>query len=295
MERVWGGRRLETLFGKRLPPAARIGESWEIVDRAEAQSVVHTGALRGETLHELWTKRRAEIFGDVPESARFPLLIKLLDAQEKLSVQVHPPADAADELGGETKSEFWYIAEARAAAELYVGVKSDSSRTKFARAIEQGAVEEHVHRISVSAGDCVFLPAGRVHAIGAGNVIVEIQQNSDTTYRVFDWNRGERELHIEQSMRCIDFGDVEPSLTQPQGESLVKHELFHVEKWQLGEARVASAQNRFAIICCIAGALRCGDVQLLPGHVALIPARMQHAAVEPLEKGTELLRVTIPL
>src|SRR3982751_891205 len=135
MERVWGGRRLESLFGKRLPPGARIGESWEIVDRPEAQSVVHDGTLRGETLHDLWMNRRAEIFGDVPDAPRFPILVKLLDAQEKLSVQVHPPADAAKELGGEPKTEFWYVAETGPAAELYVGLKSGSSRADFANAL----------------------------------------------------------------------------------------------------------------------------------------------------------------
>ena len=103
MERVWGGRRLETQFGRRLPPGARIGESWEIVDRPEAQSVVHLGPLRGRTLHDLWTKHRAQIFGNVPETPRFPILAKLLDAQENLSLQVHPPPEMAAELGGEPK------------------------------------------------------------------------------------------------------------------------------------------------------------------------------------------------
>ena len=112
MERVWGGRRLESLFGKPLPAGARIGESWEIVDRTEAQSVVDAGPLQGRTLHDLWSTHRAEIFGNAPDGARFPLLIKLLDAQEKLSLQVHPPATVAAELGGEAKTEFWYIAEA---------------------------------------------------------------------------------------------------------------------------------------------------------------------------------------
>lgn len=294
MERVWGGRRLESLFGKRLPPGVRVGESWEIVDRREAQSVVHNGALRGETLHELWAKRRGEIFGAVPDAPRFPILIKLLDAQEKLSVQVHPPADAAEELSGEAKSEFWYIADAGPAAELYVGLKRNTSRAKFEEAVDAGTVEEHVHRISVTAGDCMFLPSGRVHAIGAGNVIVEIQQNSDTTYRIFDWNRGERELHIEESMRCIDFDDIEPSLTRAEGESLVRHELFHVEKWQLGESRNVADDGRFAIICCIAGAARCRHVQLTPGDFALIPNCLGDAFAEPTDDGAELLRVTIP-
>ena len=120
VERVWGGRRLESEFGKKLPPQRPVGESWEIVDRHEAQSIVRNGPLRGKTLHELWTQYRDEIFGDVPDSPRFPLLLKLLDAHEKLSLQVHPPAKFAERLGGEPKTEFWYVAAADPGAEIYL-------------------------------------------------------------------------------------------------------------------------------------------------------------------------------
>src|SRR3954466_14713286 len=137
MERVWGGRRLESLYGKRLPPAIPIGESWEIVDRPEAQSVVHDGPLRGATLHELWTQQRDAIFGNVPDSPRFPILCKLLDAQENLSLQVHPPRGIAKKLGGESKSELWFIANAAPKARLYAGVKKGTTRDNFAKAIEQ--------------------------------------------------------------------------------------------------------------------------------------------------------------
>ncbi len=122
VERIWGGRRLESEFGKKLLPNTRIGESWEIVDRPEAQSIVRDGALRGKTLHELWTQHRRSIFGDVPDSPRFPLLVKLLDAREKLSLQVHPPEKMAAELAGEPKTEFWYVAAADPDARLFVGL-----------------------------------------------------------------------------------------------------------------------------------------------------------------------------
>ena len=212
MERVWGGRRLEEVYGKKLPADLRIGESWEIVDRPEAQSIVREGPLRGKSLHELWQNHRREIFGDIADAPRFPLLIKLLDARETLSVQVHPPNELAAELGGEAKTEFWYIANADAGAELFVGLREGSTREKFEQALHKGEVADHVHRISVQTGDAMFLPSGRVHAIGGGNLIVEVQQNSDTTYRVFDWNRKgtdgkPRALHVEQSLRCIDFDD----------------------------------------------------------------------------------------
>src|SRR5229473_2308364 len=138
MERMWGGRRLETEFGKKLPPNAPIGESWEIVDRLEAQSVVRSGPLKGKTLDELWTQHRQLIFGDVPDFSRFPLLIKLLDAQEKLSLQVHPPEEIADILGGEPKTEFWYVAAADPVAELFLSLRKPITREQFKHALDKG-------------------------------------------------------------------------------------------------------------------------------------------------------------
>lgn len=298
MERIWGGRRLETLFGKRLPPGVRIGESWEIVDRPEAQSVVHEGPLRGTTLHTLWTQHRQEVFGQIEDSPRFPILIKLLDAEDKLSLQVHPPAEVAAKLGGEPKTEFWYIASAEPAAELYVGMRRESSRAAFEEAIATGNAEEHVHRVPVKTGDGMFLPSGRVHAIGAGNVIVEVQQNSDTTYRVFDWNRTDesgtpRTLHVDESLRCIDFDDCEPSLVDPDREKLVAHSLFHIEKWTLDSPRQAVPAGDFAIVCCLTGRVECAGVSIQPGEFFLVPAAMNEPQLEPAAPDTSLLRVTL--
>lgn len=299
MERVWGGRRLETVYGKRLPSGARIGESWEIVDRAEAQSVVREGTLRGCTLHELWIKHRQEIFGELPDASRFPLLVKLLDAQEKLSVQVHPPTEIAGELGGEAKTEFWYIADAAPPAELYVGLRKSSGRAKFENALQNGTVADHVHRIAVKTGDAMFLPSGRVHAIGGGNLIVEIQQNSDTTYRVFDWNRlgtdgKPRELHIEESLRCIDFDDCQPALTKPKGETLVRHSLFEVQKWNLESEREVAPPDHFAIIFCLSGRIDCAGLAVKPGEFSLIPSSLRDRILRPKSSDTSLLRITIP-
>lgn len=300
MERIWGGRRLESLYGKRLPVAARIGESWEIVDRPEAQSIVAAGPWRGRTLHELWVECREQVFGcSLAQSERFPLLIKLLDAREKLSLQVHPPADVAAELGGEPKTEFWYIAEADPGAELYAGLKRHSSRTMVENALASGTFEELVHRIAVRAGDAMFLPSGRIHALGAGIVLVEIQQNSDTTYRVFDWNRAgpdgaRRELHIEESLRSIAYDDCQPGLLEREAESLVRNELFDIEKWELASARVVSPKGSFAIVACLAGELACTRVRLRPGEFFLVPASLEARELEPLLPNTSLLRVTIP-
>ena len=147
MERMWGGRRLESEFRKNLPPKVRIGESWEIVDRPEAQSMVAKEPLQGTTLHELWTQRRDEIFGDTADALRFPLLIKILDASEKLSLQVHPSEYVAGRLGGEPKSEFWYVAAAESGAELSLGFRSPITRDRFEEKLRDGTVVDHVHKM----------------------------------------------------------------------------------------------------------------------------------------------------
>jgi mannose-6-phosphate isomerase len=298
-ERIWGGRRLESLYGKRLPRGVSIGESWEIVDRAEAQSVIERGPWSGRTLHEVWENDRRDVFGNIGDAERFPLLIKLLDAEQKLSLQVHPPPHAAAAMGGEPKTEFWFIADAKPGADLYVGMKRGSSRAAFEDAIASGTAEEHVHRVPVKTGDAMFLPSGRVHAIGAGNVIVEIQQNSDTTYRVFDWNRTDdqgapRELHVEQSLSSIAFDDHEPELVEPAGESMVRDALFHVERWELSDAREAIGRGEFAIVCCLTGAVRNNTTSIKPGEFFLLPATLRDRALHADAPETTLLRITIP-
>src|SRR5437764_1882166 len=208
MERIWGGRKLAELFDKKLPANKPIGESWEIVDRPEAQSVVANGPLKGKSLHELWSQDRQSIFGDIANAPRFPLLIKLLDAREKLSLQVHPPDKIAAKLGGEPKTECWYVASAEPDAELFVGFKRSISRQEFEKSLHAGSAADQVHAIKVKAGDGMFLPAGRFHAVGAGNVLVEVQQNSDTTYRILDWNRIDqssgkpRQMHVDPECEC---------------------------------------------------------------------------------------------
>lgn len=305
MERIWGGHRLASLFGKKTPPTATIGESWEIVDRPEAQSVVRNGQFRDRTLHELWTRDRKAIFGDVSDGpsrtgvSRFPLLIKLLDAHDQLSLQVHPPEKIAAKLGGEPKTEFWYVASAIPGAKLHVGLRRAVARAEFEQAVNAGTVANLIHSIDVKTGDSIFLPAGRFHGIGGGNVLIEIQQNSDTTYRVFDWNRTDdagkpRQLHIDQALQSIDFDDVAPTLTEPEGEVLLRDNLFEIQKWNLAAPRVVAPFGQFAIICCLTGVVRCVDVDLRPGEFALVPAALQDRTVQPRDDGTTLLRVTMP-
>jgi mannose-6-phosphate isomerase len=299
MERVWGGRHLESLYRKRLPSAALIGESWEIVDRPEAQSVVHEGQLRGATLHELWCKHRLEIFGKVADAPRFPILAKLLDARQNLSLQVHPPREIASKLGGESKTELWYIAHAEPKARLYAGVKKGTTREVFEKALENGKVEKHLHALELKSGDAIFLPSGRMHALGAGNVLVEIQENSDTTYRIYDWDRAKkggapRQMHIVEAMQCVDFEDVEPDLLQTRSESLIKHELFEIDKWELKRARAIADLGHFAIIVCLTGELECAGRRFGPGDFFLVPAQMDERLVRPIGDDASLLRVMMP-
>ena len=301
LERVWGGRQLESLYGKALPPGKPIGESWEIVDREEAQSVVRSGLLEDTTLHELWTEHRAAIFGNgLPESERFPLLLKLLDTHEVLSLQVHPPAEVAKELGAEAKTEMWYVAHANPGAEIMAGLRPGTTRQTFEDAIAAGKATDLVNRFPAHEGDAFFIPSGRVHAIGEGNVIVEIMQNSDTTYRVSDWNRvgldgKPRPLHVVNSLRSIRFDDHASARQTPAGETIVHCEFFHVEKWSLAIPRLATTGARFAIFTVLAGKVECAGLTFPIGEFFLVPATLGSAEIIPREPGTEVLRTTIPV
>ena len=302
MERVWGGRKLESIYGRGLPDdSAPFGESWEIVDRETEQSVVEGGEFAGKSLHELWCYHREQVFGaGLPESRRFPLLLKILDAGERLSVQVHPPADLAHKLGGEPKTEMWYVAHAEPGAEIYAGLRAGVTREDFERGTGEGTTASQVHRIAVNTGDFIFIPSGRLHAIGAGLVIFEIQENSDTTYRIYDWGRDgldgkPRELHVGESMQCIDFTDSEPVAGTARGDVLVNCPQFKVELWQLpaGGARAAGGEGCFALLALVAGTLRCGEREFFPGDFFLVPA----TGGVSLEAVTEvtLLHTTLPV
>lgn len=276
-ERIWGGRKLEQLYKKPLPAGVPIGESWEITDRSEGESVISNGTLKGRTLHWLIENHAEELFGK-KHVGPFPLLIKILDAQEKLSLQVHPPAKLASLLGGEPKTEMWYIAHAEPGAELYVGLKHGVTRAEFETKIKSGTVADCFHRVPVKTGDAMFLPSGRVHAIGAGLVIFEVQQNSDTTYRVFDWNRVDksgkaRDLHVKESLASIDFQDFEPALQRRDAKTIVDHELFRVSKVDLDKSELAKFGGELEIVGMLSGTAKLSsDLTLTAGQFCLVPA-----------------------
>ncbi len=214
--RIWGGRKIQTRLDKPLPPNVNIGESWELADLENDQSVVASGPMEGRTLRELLAEWGDDSLGGIPLfEERFPLLIKYLDAREHLSVQVHPDAALAAQLGGSVrvKNEAWYIVEADADGCIYRGLVDGVTPDQFKKALSDGRVEKLLNRIPVRAGDAYYLPSGTVHALGGGVLVAEVQTPSDTTYRVYDWDRVDqatgqpRELHIDEAMRCINFGD----------------------------------------------------------------------------------------
>ena len=286
-ERLWGADNLARLYGKRLPVGRPIGESWEVVDRADAASVVNNGQLAGKSLRWLMENHPDGLLGKTRAAhGRFPLIVKIIDAAHRLSLQVHPPAGRAEELGGEPKSELWYVAQARAGAQLVAGLKKGTTRAEFERRIRDGTTAECVHQFPVNTGDAMLIPAGRLHAIGGGVVIFEIQQNSDTTYRVFDWNRTDaagrpRALHIEQSLCCIDFNDFEPGLLrgQPDADSgtvVADHELFRVELGRVECGRGMATEGAFVILGVASGAgtleWEAGSLALTAGSFCLVPS-----------------------
>lgn len=301
MERVWGGRELERVYGRKLPdPVKPVGESWELVDREEIQSIVENGPFAGTSLHELWTLHGEAIFGSGYENhLRFPLLIKILDARDDLSIQVHPPEHRAAELGGEAKSEMWYIADCKPGAKLYVGLKHGITKADFEHAIETGSVTDCVHVITPKPGDSIFIPSGRLHAIGAGFLIHEIQQNSDTTYRVFDWNRQgldgkPRQLHVGQSLASIDFNDFEPGLDKPNEEVLATCEYFIIDQKLLlaGSTIGNPIVGKFSIVSVIEGKLESDQGRRFgKGQVLLLPR--DAAPLKAVEDST-VLQVTLP-
>ena len=229
---VWGATRLQKLFGKRLPPSGRIGESWEVSAHPLHVSRVAEGPFAGASLTQLWDLHRREFLGlrntrettSWPDRRRFPLLIKLLDCHERLSVQVHPDDRTADELLGEPngKTEAWVVLHAEPGSRIYAGLKDGVSRGDLEQHLDRGNVADCLHSFEPQAGDGLLIEAGTVHAVGGGVLMAEVQQTSDATFRLFDWNRicsdgHPRELHRNQSLRSIHFenGPVTPIRLAP--------------------------------------------------------------------------------
>lgn len=315
----WGGRRLGEVLHKPLGPEADYAESWELADHRDGQSVVDSGTFGGRTLADLVKAEGAALFGSrpLPCPEQFPLLVKFLDAHERLSVQVHPnDAQAKSYLAGENgKTEAWVILDAAPGSQVYAGLKPHVDRRAFEAAIHDGAVEGCLYSYAVRAGDCVFVPAGTVHAIGAGILLAEVQQASNLTFRVHDWGRvgpdgGARALHLQEALECIDFErgpvpPVAPSLADCEDhrngqhiEVLVESPCFTLRR-HMGSVPLSFPEaDHFRVLIGLAGEgrLRCaqsgagdeGPRFLRAGSTWLLPADCPQIDVHPEQSVTLL-------
>ena len=311
---IWGGRNLERLFGRKLPPGI-IAESWEISGHLSSPTRVEEGLWKGHTLPDVLGVLGTDLVGTRSQKMlaqnKFPLLVKLLDANRDLSVQVHPD-DAyacAHENGELGKTEMWYVLHAEPGAELIYGLARGVTREGFCAAIENNTLATQLHRLAIKPGDCVFIPAGTIHALLAGAVVAEIQQNSDTTYRLHDWGRlgddGEpRPLHVKKALDVIDWDLIEPGKAEPvllsdeggvKRAGLVSCPQFTVEQVELAEGAVFAGRcdgATFEIWGCMAGS---GEVRWSGEPVrveairfVLLPALLGEYAIHANNESTWL-------
>ena len=306
---LWGGRRLATLLSK---PIGRdnCAESWEVADRPEARSVVAAGPLAGRTLGELIRCHGPEILGRHDPRPFFPLLVKFLDARDSLSIQVHPDDARAARLTPPDigKTEAWVVIDAEPGGLVYAGLKPGVDRKTLHRETLRGNCLDCLHSFEPAAGDCIFLPAGTVHALGAGILIAEVQQPSDATFRLFDFNRVDaggkpRELHIDMALDAIDYdaGPVSPRAPQPAElphvERLVACEKFELARWKIDSPVQVGGDGRFHIFVGLDGECEVDrdatGGPLRRGATVLLPAAAGSVLFSP-KAPTVLLHAYLP-
>jgi mannose-6-phosphate isomerase len=304
---VWGGRRLAEVLGKPLPTAGPYGESWEVSDHPLHRSVVATGPAAGRSLHELMEQERPMLLGPAAGAhATFPWLVKFLDAWDWLSVQVHPDADAVRRLwpGEGSKTEAWFVLDAAPGSRIYAGLLPGTDAARLRAALAAGTVADCLHQFEPRPGDCVFLPAGTVHAVGGGVLMAEVQQTSDATFRLFDWNRRDaqgrsRTLHVEEALACIDWtrGPVQPVRGPGSAGPLVQCPYFSLEYAEGSRPFACGGAGRLQALIVLQGSGRlrtaAGEEALAVGQVWMLPAALAEARCEP--DGTlAALRCTLP-
>lgn len=289
-ETVWGGTRIMSLFGKKIP-SAHTGESWEVSAHENGQSTIRNGFLAGKKLKEAVDQYPTEILGYSvwrDHGANFPLLIKIIDASDDLSVQVHPNSEQAQLLEGPSgrgKTEMWYVIDAEPDARLVYGLSRDMTPDQFMEDLDNKQIEKDLNYVPVKKGDSFFIPAGTVHAIGAGIVIAEIQQSSDTTYRVYDYNRlgldgNPRQLHIEKAMQCINFSSSVGNEYSNIDEG-VTCEYFQTYRRSLrGLQEIAVTTDRFQILMILEGSGKIEGMPFRKGDTILCPAAGETVGLE---------------
>jgi mannose-6-phosphate isomerase len=309
---IWGGDRIVRRFDRAVPPGV-YAESWEVSDRPEGQSVVANGPLHGRTLGELVRDFGAALVGSAGSGSPFPLLIKLIDAHERLSVQVHPDDEAARRTGVEAKTEMWYVLDAEPDACVYAGWKPGTDAAACREGLRTERLEAMLNRVPVTAGDAVFMPGGRVHAIGAGCLLLEVQQNSNTTYRLYDWGRRAadgraRPLHVEAALQVMHWRDDAPVklMARPfdQPDTNAARELWTCPCFRVDQLRLCSpwtiqhdGQSFHALFSAEAALTvqsEGGTLELPRGTVGLVPAAVQTYQLSSAQAGVAVLRMTLP-
>ena len=312
-EKIWGGNKLNTILGKNLHQNKKIGESWEISGVKDNISVVSNGQLAGNNLQELVEIYMGDLVGDkVFEKfgIEFPLLIKFIDANKVLSIQVHPD----DILAGKRhnafgKTEMWYIIQADTNSDIITGFKQEINKEQYQKHFREGQLTQILNIENAEAGDVFFIPAGRVHATGKGILLAEIQQTSDITYRIYDWDRKDkngnsRELHTELALDAIDFSTYDNyktpyKKTKNQSVSIAECKYFRTSILDFNKPieKDYSLIDSFNIIMCLKGGLllyyKNDKEQVSPGETVLIPASLDNVIIEPLGES-KILEVYIP-
>ncbi len=312
--RLWGGRRLADLLTAPLPGDGPIGEAWVLSDRGDHQSRVADGPLEGQTISQLLTQFPEEVMGKLAgRFCRFPLLLKFLDARQMLSVQVHPADTHTDLLpAGETgKTEAWVVLEVGPDSRIYAGLKPGTTEAGLRRALTNGGVADCLACFTPKPGDAVFLPAGTVHSLGGDVVVFEVQQNSDVTFRLYDWDHVDaktgksRALQVDQALACIDFGECAGGLLAPVVEATkpVKRErLFHCEQFWLSRLHgdspfTVGAAGAPRVLVCIEGTGQLehgGAIHVVgKGDVFLLPAVIGPCTFRPCS-AVSVLEIEIP-
>ena len=309
---IWGGERISQKYSRKTTP--RCAESWELSDHDHGMSVVESGPWSGKTLRELVERRAESLFGKDRRYSRFPLLIKLIDAKGRLSVQVHPNEKTAPFTGGDPKTEMWYALDGSPGMAVYAGLAEGTTPEIFAEHLRTGKMDSVLRRHELQPGEVVFIPGGLVHAIDCGCFLLEVQQNSDTTYRLWDWKRVDasgnpRELHIEQAMKTIDWEKrenpcVRPSPPRKFGRNLetclIANDFFVMNSYKIKESQTFDTKQRcFDIFFTTKGKVKIvwdGDfLSVGEGRTVLIPASVGTYRLEPLtEEASEILYVTMP-
>lgn len=299
--KIWGGRRLSTLFDRQLPPDAQVGESWEIADRAEESSIIAEGDFQGMSLEYIRTNFPQELYGEQADeyTDRFPLMFKFIDAEDDLSLQVHPDDKYAQQHADDSgKNEAWYVVDAMPDAQITRGFRAGITQAKAKKALEDGTFPNVTDIYDVETGDVIFMPPGTLHGIGRGLVIAEIQQNSDVTYRVYDYDRSDvygrkRPLHVEDAFNVLSFGDPGATTVKPVNVShlqqrLITCEHFSLYKYDFREPIHQYSLNRFRILSNVSGFGTIispeglfEDVEFHPGTTILMPAAVKDFSLVP--------------